>query len=184
MAARELKFWICLFLLPVCLFGQSQIQKKLPAVTQSDTLQKTEPKHSPRKATLLSLLPGAGQVYNRKYWKVPVIYAAFAGLSYLIIVNDRGYRTFYNDEKNYTGAETDLLFIDYQTNKNDYLHALNLDEIGVLAVYVLNLIDAAVDAHLYTFDIGKDLSLKICPAFLYTAQNNLPSTGLGISLKF
>ena len=161
---------------------------------QKDTLKKSIPVHSPRRATLLSLLPGAGQIYNHSYWKVPVIYAAFAGLGYLMKVN---YKEDQNYVKEYKKRHPDALttnpgdpnLVQYTddnilTLKNAYERAYTLDIIGMAAVYILNIVDAAVDAHMYTFDVGDNLSLQMHPAFIYTAQNNLPKTGIGISLKF
>jgi hypothetical protein len=183
MFSFRFKCWICLIFFPLCYFGQNSLKEKETKL-KPDSVRNIDLKHSPKTATLLSLLPGAGQVYNHKYWKVPVIYVAFAGLTYLVITNNRGYRTYYNAEKNYPGPETDQQFLNDQTNKNDYLHALDLDIIAMGAVYLLNLVDAAVDAHLYTFDVGKDLSLQWFPSIFYSSQNNLPKTGLQLTLKF
>jgi len=163
-----------------------------------DTIKAKEIKKNPKHATLLStVLPGAGQVYNQKYWKVPVIYAAFVGLGYIFKINEDGYKQF-DDEYRYRLTHVDpsgveqkkdlslTLYTDDNllTVKNDYERYRNLAVIGMAAIYVLNIVDAAVDAHMFTFDVSDNLSLRIQPSLLYTAQNNLPKTGIGISLKF
>lgn len=129
--------------------------------------------HSPVKASIYSaILPGAGQFYNHKYWKIPVIYGAMAGLGYLAKTNNSRYTDFKTAYRyridgdsgttdNYTDIYTDndlKLLRDYYRRNRD----LSLIFIGLF--YVLNIVDASVDAHLYYFDISDDLSLNLAPA--------------------
>jgi len=180
------------FLLVVLVTFSQNSNKEKSLLAKPDTLKNTEVKHSVRKATFLSvILPGAGQVYNKKYWKVPIVYVAFAGLGYLVKTNNDEYNKYkqayiFRTDNNagtvdgfekYT--EDNLL-----TLKNAYQRSRDFAIIGVAAVYVLNIIDAAVDAHLYTFDVSDNLTLRVYPTFIFTAQNFLPKTGLSISLKF
>lgn len=124
----------------------------------------------PRTATLLSLvIPGAGQVYNRKYWKVPIIYAGLGGFGYWFYTENNNYNYFaqnlryeYDDNPetiNISGLTGDALS-EYKSE-----HKKNRDRafIGLTVFYVLNIIDANVDAHLTTFDVSDDLSLNIQP---------------------
>lgn len=149
-------------------------------------------KHSPKKAVLLSLLPGAGQIYNHKYWKVPFIYAAFAGFAYFAVVNNKAmslYKSEYIYRRDHSGHAKDSTLVNYSTDniltlKEDYQKFLYIDYIGFAAVYLLNLIDATVDAHMYTFDVSDDLSMRVQPTFIYTSQNSHPITGIGLSFKF
>ena len=168
--------------------------KKSSILIKTDTLQKIEQKHSPKKATLLSaLVPGAGQVYNRKYWKVPIIYAAFGGLAYLIKNNNDSYHRYYNSyiartdnqpktisDPEFAALTDDQLLI----YKNSFQNSRDFDIICAVGLYLLNVVDATVDAHLYTFDVSDNLSMQVHPSFIYTAQNNIPVSGLAINLKF
>lgn len=147
--------------------------------------------HSPVKATLLSaVLPGAGQVYNRKYWKVPVIYAAFTGLGYLAKWNDDRYDTFRsayqfrvdgNPETvdNYTDVYSDN---DLKLLRDYYRRNRDLSLIFTGLIYVLNIVDASVDAHLFYFDVSDNLSMNITPAIL--PYNRTALTGIQLGLKF
>lgn len=124
--------------------------------------------HSPKKATMLSsFLPGAGQYYNKKYWKIPIIYAGFGILGYSVSFNQFNYR-YYKDElirrqqglgglnpdlERYSNSNLDELQSFYRRNRD-------LSYIGIALLYVVNVIDATVDAHLFEFDMSDDLSFK------------------------
>ncbi len=148
--------------------------------------------HSPKKATIMSaVVPGLGQIYNKKYWKTPVIYGGFAVLGYFIYTNNDKYQTFrkaYNyridgdistidDYSNYT--EANLLEI-----KNYYRRNLEVTYIITGFLYIFNIIDACVDAHLFYFDISDDLSLKIEPCIICHRQTYCNSQTTGIKLIF
>ena len=150
--------------------------------------------HSPKKATIMSaILPGLGQVYNKKYWKIPVIYAGFVGLGYFIGINHFEYVK-YRDAyiKRVDGDSTtidplpdtqrlstaDLLAEnDYYRKKRDMLI------IGAVGLYVLNIIDATVDAHLFTFDVSDDLSFNIRPVIYSSFQTKETYAGLTLRIK-
>jgi len=131
--------------------------------------------HSPKKALLLSLLPGAGQVYNGQAWKIPIIYGAFAGTGYLVYNNYSRMRAFKEEYlhragggepqmEGYTGYPNSSIYSLYQTyNKNFQLYV-----IVTAAVYGLNLIDAYVFGHLYDFQINDDLTLNVSPSLIAT----------------
>lgn len=125
-------------------------------------------RHSPRKATMLSaILPGAGQYYNKKYWKIPVIYAGFGVLGYSVEFNQTNYRNFKDelirrqqgagaldpDLERYSNANLDELQSFYRRNRD-------LSYIGIALFYLVNIIDATVDAHLFEFDMSDDLSMR------------------------
>jgi len=143
--------------------------------------------HSPRKATIFStVLPGLGQAYNKKYWKIPVIYAGFTGLSYLAIINNKDYIT-YKDayRQRLDGDESTIdAYVDiYSDNdlvtlKNFYRRNRDLSIIGISVLYVLNIIDASVDAHLFNFNVNDDLSIFIQPQY-----QTGPFAASAISLK-
>jgi hypothetical protein len=149
-------------------------------------------KHSPTKATLLStFLPGAGQYYNKKYWKIPIIYAGIAGLGYLVHFNNK----YYQDYKTAYGYRIDAdsttidQYVDIystedlKTLKDFYRRNRDLSYIGLGLIYVLNILDADVDAHLFYFNVDDDLSLHVQPRLNFSAQNTL-LFGINLTLNF
>lgn len=143
---------------------------------------------NPRKATLLSaILPGAGQVYNEKAWKVPIIYAGLVTDIFFIGFNNSRFETFKealiakdnNQPNDFLNLNRQALVrnIDYWRGNRDLCYIL------LAGIYALNIIDATVDAHLSGFDISDDLSLKIEPKMeRLSADNNL--IGFSIKLNF
>lgn len=152
--------------------------------------------HSAKKATLYSaLLPGLGQAYNKKYWKIPIIYAGFGTLIYFINFNGTEYRDFreaYNivatgDSANF---ENNKYVVKYNANltqleegRNYYRRNLELNYILTGLLYILNIIDASVDANLYNFDVGEDLSIRFDPIRSQDIFSPKPSMGLTLKLK-
>lgn len=143
--------------------------------------------HSPHKATIYSaLVPGLGQVYNKKYWKLPIIYGATGIFIYAFDFNNdqyNKYRTAYVRMKNeeitsfegYTDASTLLRIKDsYQRNRD-------LNVIVLAAIYMLNIVDATVDAHLFDYDISDDLSLNVQPTLKRSFDNQ---STVGVCLSF
>ena len=139
---------------------------------------KTQKPHSPKKATIMSAcLPGLGQVYNGKWWKVPIVYAGLGGLGYLVYSNYYEYNSYLHAYEFKTGDlpegatlnehETDLAnkYADsqLQTYKESYRRDFEFYTILTIAWYGLNIVDACVDGHLYNYDISDDLSLSIDP---------------------
>ncbi|MES2761267.1 MAG: DUF5683 domain-containing protein [Bacteroidota bacterium] len=143
-----------------------------------------------RKATIMSAcLPGLGQIYNRKYWKAPVIYAALGGLGYWGVSNHIKYKYYsdnlkaiYDDDANTVNStlySSDQLV----TQKKYYQKYRDIAIIVGALVYLVNIIDANVDAHLKTFDITDDLSLQVNP-YSNLDYNNKLQAGLSLKLKF
>ena len=139
---------------------------------------KAKKPHSPTKATIMSAcLPGLGQIYNGKWWKVPIVYAGLGGLGYLVYSNYSEYRAYLHAYEFKTGDlpegvtltehETDLAnrYADsqLQTYKESYRRDFEFFTILTVAWYGLNILDASVDGHLYTYDISDDLSLSVDP---------------------
>lgn len=163
----------------------------------------------PKRALWLALvIPGGGQIYNRKYWKLPIVYGGFIGCLYAMNWNNTMY-------KDYSQAYIDLVDKDPNTRSyNLFLHlGTQIDDSNkkyyedifrkrkdrfrrwrdlsffvLLGVYALSVIDAYVDAELSNFDISKDLSLKVEPTILNnrSSSNPLDSSSLGLqcSLNF
>ena len=166
-------------------------------------------KPDPKRALWLSIiLPGAGQIYNRKFWKLPIVYGGFVGCIYAMQWNNQ----MYND---YSRAYLDIMDKDPNTQSyNQFLHLgttitpLNEERFKTLfrkrkdyyrryrdlsffiliGVYALSVIDAYVDASLSDFNISKDLSMKVAPAIISTKNdpNIIRSGALGLqcSLNF
>lgn len=190
---------ILLLILPLffsfSLLGQTAQQDSI-AVAKANAEVKVE--HSPKKATIYSaILPGLGQAYNKKYWKIPVIYAGFGTLGYFIHWNNDNYkimRQAYIDltdgggsgpfgEDDPTNSYMDLeaaqgvdfnnptYYNNFKTGldkqQNYYRRNRDLLIISIVGFYGLNIIDASVDAHLYDFDISEDLTFNWQPTMQY-----------------
>ncbi|MBK8705898.1 MAG: hypothetical protein IPN33_21660 [Saprospiraceae bacterium] len=125
----------------------------------------------PRKALLWSIAPGGGQIYNKRWWKLPLVYGAFAGIVYSIDYNQGRYRRLKTAlalkldglDHEWTGTTLDnartLRILRDKYDKNT-----QLSYVGIVLVYALQGIEAFTDAHLRNFDIGDDLSMRIQPA--------------------
>ena len=164
---------------------------------------------NPKRALWLALvIPGGGQIYNRKYWKLPIVYGGFIGCLYAMNWNNNMY-------KDYSQAYLDLtdkdpatqsynLFLHlgtqiddgnkerfkdiFKKRKDKFRRWRDLSFFVLLGVYALSVIDAYVDAELSNFDISKDLSLKVEPTILNNRSSSNPldgsSLGLQCSLNF
>lgn len=164
---------------------------------------------NPKRAMWLAIvLPGAGQVYNRKYWKLPIVYGGFLGCIYAWRWNNQMYRDYsqaymdiMDDDPNtqsynqflHLGAQiTDDNIARYQNmfkrRKDYYRKYRDLSIFCLIGVYALSVIDAYVDASLSQFDISKDLSLRIEPSVINSRMSNNPvkssALGLQCSLNF
>lgn len=152
--------------------------------------------HSPKKATLLALIPSAGQAYNRKFWKMPIVYAGFTVTTYFAITNDNDYHL-YRDAYDYkTGVKTNVSQhaveeAEKYTNDNlitlrDYYRSnMELSWILTAAWYIIQIIDANVDAHFFYYDIDDNLTLHIEPQWNISQYNKTLGYGnnIGLTLK-
>lgn len=153
------------------------------------------PAHSPKKAAAYSaLLPGLGQAYNHKYWKIPFIYAAGAGLGYFFWYEQYQF-DFFTKAYHQSVAGSTLQIdpavrnrsTDYLLEEKNYFNRYrDLSVIGLTALYVLNIVDATVDAHLWHFDqnISDDLGMKVSPALVPVFGQLTPLPGFRMSLGF
>lgn len=151
--------------------------------------------HSPKKAIILStFLPGSGQIYNHiakqkgkknAYWKLPLIYAGLGATGYFLIHNQQtqlSLKQEYTDRLEGNVLNPDWNLYDDQgvlTLYDTYLDRRDLSILGFGAIYLLQIVDAGIEAHFVTFDISEDLSLAIEPA--YFGKNTL---GLSFNLNF
>lgn len=144
----------------------------------------------PRKASILSaILPGAGQVYNKKYWKVPIIYTGIGGLGYMFYYNNSEYNSYRSALKRLVsdsslGTVGGYSLEQLQSQKVYYEKYRNFAAFGLGILYILNIVDANVDAHLKTFDVSDDLSISIDPWQYSFKTETTKGMVNGVSLKF
>lgn len=172
-------------------------------IVNKEVTPKVKKPHSPQKATIMSAcLPGLGQIYNRKWWKVPIVYAGLGGLGYLVYSNYSEFSSYLHAYEFKTGDlpegvtlnahETELAnkYSDnqLQTYKESYRRDFELYTILTVAWYGLNILDACVDGHLYSYDISDDLSLSVDPYMHHVEQPiKMPQyaqVGLSFKLNF
>lgn len=162
--------------------------------------------HSPHKATMYSVMfPGLGQAYNKKYWKIPILYAGIGATLYAINFNTKNYKKYKSGFRDFTQftewkalSEDEQLVTEkptadsyqkilendwdasttshdtwfkttLQNGKDSYKHDRDLSYIILFGVYVLNIVDAAVDAHFTNFNVNDDLTIRVEPAVSYSA---------------
>lgn len=163
-------------------------------------------KPDPKRALWLALVfPGGGQIYNRKYWKLPLIYGGFMGCLYAMSWNDGMYKDYsqayldITDDDPGTASYNNYLHLGakiddtnrsryeeiFKSRKNKYRRWRDLSFFVMVGVYALSVIDAYVDAELSQFDISKDLSLTVEPAVMpnHNGGDWLDSQSLGVSCK-
>ena len=162
----------------------------LPKNSKVDSVMKY---HSPRKAAIRSaIIPGLGQIYNKKYWKVPIVWGALGVTGSVFIYN----LTTYRDLRLAVQVRTDMMpptldssrqhlvdpiYMNIDMNalrsyRDEYRRNIDYTVLVFILLWGLNVVDAAVDAHLKSFDVSPDLSFKIKPG-----KSNLAGT-TGISL--
>ena len=132
-----------------------------------------ERKHSPKVAGCLAMIPGLGQAYNKKYWKIPINYAGFAATGYFVYHFHSQYASYRDEYRNRLDGKTELLNPEWEhlhldnINMQKQYHQQNM-QISIMALaiwYFINILDAVVDAHLMSFDVSDNLSLHITPDF-------------------
>ena len=164
---------------------------------------------NPKRALWMALvIPGGGQIYNRKYWKLPIFYGGFVGCIYAITWNNQMYHDYAQaymdimDDNPDTKSYEQFLHFNtqitesnrsryqelFRKRKNRYRRWRDLASFVTMAVYALSVIDAYVDASLSDFDITPDLSLHVAPRVLNDGSSINPlqssAIGLGVGLKF
>jgi len=160
-------------------------------IDQAEIMQKSDPSQlkDPKKAALYSaVLPGLGQAYNKKYWKIPLIYGGFFALGYYIDWNNDNYNLYRSALFSIIDGNDDTVnpfpgFSESQLRQITDEFKRNRDMLVILTgvLYALNIIDAHVDAHLKEFDINEDLALSLKPANITAGA--VTGTGLSLSLK-
>ncbi|MAO71335.1 MAG: hypothetical protein CMD02_02355 [Flavobacteriales bacterium] len=136
---------------------------------------------SPKKAALYSaIIPGMGQIYTEKYWKAPIVYAGIITSVYFIDENNKQYKNY--KEAALMSYETgdDQLGYSYselKTLKDHYRRNRDISYFTLIGIYFLNILDASVNAHLYSFDVSDDISMNLKPYL------SLYNSGVTLSLN-
>ncbi len=190
-------------------FDSIDVKSISNAIDTSSIKLKPKFKPDPKKAIIYSaIFPGLGQIYNRKYWKLPIVYGGFLGCAYAITWNgnqyneySKAYKDFTDDDKTtnswlrYKGnlspdvstwSSSDKTNFQYrlQQGKDFYRRYRDLSYFITVGVYALTMIDAYVDAQLFDFDINQDLSMKVEPVLFEKSSYNSRSVGVQCSFKF
>ncbi|MDD3322295.1 MAG: DUF5683 domain-containing protein [Paludibacter sp.] len=210
---------IFLFIL-MTLSAQNQINKEKPQFLKdsvsgmlynADTLNTTEIaakqefKPDPIKVVWMgAIIPGYGQIMNRKYWKLPIVYGGFLGCAYAISINSSMYETYKTayrdiiDTDPTTSSFYDILPEGYtveniggidtytsilKTGQNSYKRYRDLSIIVTIGYYAMTLVDAFVDAQLYDFDISPDLSMRFQPTLMENNYGFKKTLGLQCSFR-
>lgn len=182
-------------------------------IFMADTLKNVRPKrnwatwrpNAKRAMWLAIVLPGAGQIYNRKYWKLPFVYGGFVGCAYAMRWNNQMFRDYsqaymdiMDDDPNtqsynqflHLGAKIDSSNLEryqrlFKNRKDKFRRWRDLSFFCLVGVYAISIIDAYVDASLSEFDISKDLSLRVEPTIINRSNglqtNPLRDNSLGVS---
>lgn len=179
--------------LPVATADSVPVVPKAVSINKYDSATKA---HSPRVAAIRSaILPGLGQIYNKKYWKLPIIYGALGTTGAVFFYNLKNYRdtrfayrvkynmqVFHTDSALYTQIRNNLKPLSVESLKfyrNQFRRDIDYSALVFLLLWGLNVVDATVDAHLKSFDVGPDLSLHFKPGYSKMARTN----GLSLVLK-
>lgn len=181
----------------VSFFAASYAQQDTMILSQEKpvSLTKSQKKHSPTVAGYFSIIPGGGQIYNKKYWKPPIIYLGM-GIATYFAVDFYKQTSYYKEEYIYrVNNDQPFLHPELETQHTDNVLAMrNLYrtrmEVAIAAtaiIYALNIVDAVVDAHLFYFDVSDDLSMRITPSIqmnpFSTSISYVPSVGLKFKIK-
>lgn len=182
-----------------------QEEKGKPVVlVDSVIFNKPEFKPNPKKAVIYSaIFPGLGQIYNRRYWKLPIIYGGFIGLTYAISWNGGMYSDYSQAYKDLASGNGDswknVISSTYWTSvesnpqayisqmkrqKDNFRRNRDLAIICTVGLYALCMLDAYVDAQLYDFDISPDLSMRVEPVLFEPTMYSKRSVGLQCSINF
>ena len=176
--------------------------------TQVEFVKEKKP-HSPHKASFYAaILPGMGQVYNKKYWKLPILYGGIGAAGYAIHFNSKyykKYRSAYRDfiiqdpgnksylefippgltESDVVGGTYESWFEDALERKKQYYKRYrDLSYFIMVGVYIIQIVDAAVDAHFYNFSISDDLSMRVNPTIMESSRGDYGGVGIQLNFKF
>lgn len=145
-------------------------------------------KKSPHKASVLSaIIPGSGQFYNEKYWKIPIVYACMGTALYFANNNNNNYQEYKDALVKRNNGEADKYIDIYSDSQmitiiDFYQRNRDISYILLTAAYVLNIVDASVDAHLFDFNINENLSVSAQPTILSNFNSLQPVISFQLNL--
>ncbi|MBX2877048.1 MAG: hypothetical protein KTR30_33320 [Saprospiraceae bacterium] len=186
-----------LFLLPALLSSQEvdSLEQVSPDPVVVDSLEQGDVKvkskfiPKPNRTLMWSLLPAGGQIYNRRWWKVPLVYGAFVGLGLAIDYNQNLYRDLrdayllaLNDEPHQFSGTTIDSPNALRNLRDSFDKNTQTAYVGLVLLYALQSMEAYVDSHLRSFDVDDDLSFKIKPSVDVNGLTGQPVMGIGISI--
>ena len=160
----------------------------LPAAKKQAWLKRDYP--NPKKAALFSLIiPGTGQMYNKRWWKVPLVYGAMGGMGFVIDYNQSRYRRLrtaldlerLGQDHEFTGTALGNVN-SLRTLRDRFDKDTQLAYFAFFLAYTLQAMEAFVDAHLRTFDISDDLGMRLKPQMDYVSPLGQPTLGIGLSI--
>ena len=157
----------------------------------AQTIQQENFQSAKRASIYSALIPGYGQLYNKKYWKIPIVYASIGTAFYIARWNQNKYLTykeafkFRTDQDPTTIDEFEDMYSEANliTIKNYHRKNRDLAYIVSAGFYLLNIIDASVDAHLFNYNINEDITLNIKPFMMHSNFNYHPALSLTLSLN-
>lgn len=194
---RQIIFFLLLFIsVIVSTHAQDSVAAVKPAAADTAVVKKDsvkpKPEHSPRKATIRSaIIPGWGQAYNKKYWKIPIVYGALGTAAGFFIYNRKEYtdaRDAYRNMMDGDNTNNNLIKPKFQPVDPEAVRQYRIAvrqyvDYSVLAFIILwglNVVDATVDGHLKAFEVNDNLSLHINPS--YSPQTKQANLGLVLKL--
>lgn len=206
-------FFAGIFLFFICFNLEAQVIN-VPKDSLKISVSKQKKVLSPKKASIYAaLFPGLGQVYNGKYWKLPIVYGGYVGLIYVLGWNNNNYNDYFDayqtiskyqtvsqmseSDKDYLNDMFKIPYWDMNANpshfdsfksqlksgKDYYRRNRDLSVIAIAALHVLSIIDASVDANLADFDINENLSMRVEPMPFYVGKGN-QVFGINVAFNF
>lgn len=190
MNSKQILCGVMLLCMSLFAYSQEITTKNVSRVRTRDSLYVA--KHNPTAAILWSIIPGGGQIYNRKYWKVPIVYGLLEGSCYFLCKYASDMMLYRREFINRRDGHTELLVPALAKYPDENILSMKQEaqrnmEIAIAAtaiIYTLNFIDAMVDAHLYYFDVSDELSLNWSPMLLPNPINTSPSYGVTLVMNF
>ncbi len=195
-------FYLLIFLFSITsAYAQEPVKETVQpdsVKTKPDTTSKKQRVYSPKvAATRSAILPGLGQIYNRKYWKLPIVYGALGITGGVFVYNIKNYKDLkfayaakykaslpppQRDSTDYRNIKPELVPLSLESlrfNRDQFRRNVDYSVLVFVLLWGLNVVDAAVDAHLKAFDVSPDLSLYIKPGHSEIAGTN----GLSLVLQ-
>jgi hypothetical protein len=184
---------LSLVLVAIALLSGLNAQEPAPdtlitEIGKKEKAEKKPVKHNPATASILAIaVPGAGQIYNRKYWKAPLVWGGLGVCGYFLVDNHLSFIEFRDAYRERVGGIMNPAYDFYPTEglkaeRDQFQRNRDFMAIIAIGVYVFSIIDATVDGHLFHFDVSDDLSMRVEPASLMGIQG-MPAPGIRLTLS-